>query len=126
MKTAVIAGLASTMFLGTVVPSDAADLKRMNDLGTCLAFSYVVNGLDGKVDVPADLLPGILALKDEFMFEASIHGLDDDTAQTYVVEQLIEQNRVRELKGIDEVREKYLELCAGIAESLADGTPSAQ
>lgn len=123
MNKALTVLMAAAISIGTAGASHAAGLKRMQDLGTCLAFSYVANGLDGKADVPADLLPGILAIKDEFMFEASINGLDDNAAQTYVVEQLTEQNRIRELKGLSDVRAKYLDLCTQVAESLASKTP---
>jgi hypothetical protein len=122
MRKAAIAFLAAAISLGAVGMLQAADPKRMQDVGSCLAFSYVNNGLDGQREVPKELLNGILALKDEFMFEASINGLDDNAAQTYVVEQLTEQNRVKELKGIEVVREKYLDLCAGIAEDMAAAT----
>ncbi|NTF17916.1 hypothetical protein G6L37_05835 [Agrobacterium rubi] len=119
MNKAVAALMAVAISATTAVSVSAADLTRMHDLGTCLAFSYVANGLDGKLEVPAELLPGIMAIKDEFMFEASINGLDDNAAQTYVVDQLTEQNRIKELKGIEAVREKHVELCTRVAESLA-------
>lgn len=122
MKKAIIAVMTAVISAGAVGTAHASDLKRMHDLGTCLAFSYVANDLDGKLDVPKDLLPGILAIKDEFMFEASINSLDDNAAQTYVVEQLTEQNKIRELKGIEAVREKYLDLCTEVAESLVSKT----
>jgi hypothetical protein len=122
MRYMLAASVATAIMISSAAMAQAADTKRMQDVGTCLAFSYVNNGLDGKREVPKELLNGILALKDEFMFEASINGLDDNAAQTYVVEQLTEQNRVKELKGIEVVREKYLDLCAGIAEDMAAAT----
>jgi hypothetical protein len=118
MRNVIAAALGAAILALSSVASPAADLQRMNDLGTCLAFSYVNAGLDGKREVPSDLLPGILALKDEFMFEASVNGLDDNAAQTYVVEQLTEQNRVKELKGPDAVKARYQDLCVGVAGSL--------
>ncbi len=119
MRHMLPAVIAAAIMTSSAATAQAADSQRMQDLGTCLAFSYVNNELDGKKEVPPELLNGILALKDEFMFEASINGLDDNAAQTYVVEQLTEQNRIKELKGIEAVREKYLDLCAGIAEVMA-------
>jgi hypothetical protein len=116
------ATVATAITISSAAMAQAADPKRMQDVGTCLAFSYVNNGLDGKRDVPDELMSGILALKDEFMFEASINGLDDNAAQTYVVEQLTDQNRIKQLKGIEAVREKYLDLCSGIAEGMAAAT----
>lgn len=118
MRNIAAAALGAAFLALSSAAAHAADPQRMHDLGACLAFSYINAELDGKRDVPSDLLPGILALKDEFMFEASINGLDDDAAQTLVVEQLTEQNRIKELKGLDAVRERYKDLCVGVAESL--------
>lgn len=106
------AGLVSTAAV-------AADRQRMENLGTCLAFAFVNGGLDGKKEVPEELLPGIMALKDEFLFEASINNLDDNTAQTYIVDQLTEQNKIKELKGIGAVRDKHLETCAALADTMS-------
>jgi hypothetical protein len=97
----------------------AADRQRMDDLATCLAFSFVKNGLDGVKDVPADLIPGILVIKDEFLFEASVNGLDDNAAQTLVVERLQEQNKIKEISGLNEVVSRYLPLCRSVGESLS-------
>jgi hypothetical protein len=116
MRQIIAAAVGSVILISS---AQAADTARLEDLGACLAFSYVNNNLDGKREVPADLLGGILAIKDEFMFEASMNGLDDNKAQTLVVEQLTEQNRIKELKGIEAVREKYLDLCISVADSLA-------
>lgn len=122
MRHMLTAAVTAAIMISSATMAAAADPRRMQDVGTCLAFSYVNNGLDGKRAVPDELLNGIVALKDEFMFEASINGLDDNAAQTYVVEQLTEQNRIKQLKGVEAVREKYLDLCAGIAEGLATAT----
>jgi hypothetical protein len=119
MRTAAI--MTAFVAFTAVTGAQAEDKGRMDELGACLAFSYIANGLDGRKDVPEELLPGILALKDEFMFEASINGLDDNAAHTLVVEHLAEQNRVRELKGMASVRERYLPLCSRVAEGLASG-----
>ena len=98
--------------------ASATDQQRLADLGTCLAFSYVNAGLDGQKDVPPDLVPGILAIKAEFMFEASLAGLDDNAAQTVVVEKLTEQNMLAHTKGIAAVKGMYLPLCRQVAQSL--------
>jgi hypothetical protein len=97
----------------------AADRQRMDDLARCLAFSFVKNGLDGVKDVPADLVPGIMAIKNEFLFEASVNGLDDNAAQTLVVERLQEQNKIKEINGLQEVVSRYLPLCRKVGESLS-------
>lgn len=116
MRTFILAAvLASAVSVG----ARAQDQQRMNDLATCLAFSFVRNGLDGVKDVPADLLPGIMAIKDEFLFEASINGLDDNAAQTLIVERLQDQNKLKEMNGLDEVSKRYLPLCRQVGESLS-------
>lgn len=114
------------MVLLSCQSAHAADQQRMKDLGTCLAFSYVNAGLDGKKDVPEDLLPGIMAIKDEYMFEATVNGLDDNAAQTFVVEQLAEQNRMSQEKGVDTVRAMYRPLCSDVAETLMGRTRQSQ
>lgn len=111
LAAAAVAAIASS--------ADAADHKRMDDLAACLAFSFVKNGLDGVKEVPADLLPGIMAIKEEFLFEASVNGLDDNAAQTLVVEQLQEQNKLKEINGLEDVTAKYLPLCRAVGESLS-------
>jgi hypothetical protein len=113
--------LAAAIGLSIFIPpamAQAPDTKRMEDLGTCLAFSYVNNGLDGKVDPPEELREGIVALRNEYVNEATWLSRDDNAAHTFVVEQLMEQNRIKELKGIEAVRSRYLKLCQEVGQSL--------
>lgn len=123
-KILIVAAVSAAALVSTTAM--AADRQRMEDLGKCLSFSFVNGGLDGMKEVPSDLLPGIMALKDEFLFEASINSLDDNAAQTYIVDQLTEQNKIKELKGIEAVRAEYLDLCTRVAESMIKSRPNVQ
>lgn len=111
--------IAAAVAFSAVASTAHSDDRRLDDLATCLAFAYVRNGLDGVKDVPVELVPGIMAIKEEFLFEASVSGLDDNAAQTMVVERLQEQNRLKEVNGADDVTTRYLPLCRQVAESLA-------
>jgi hypothetical protein len=119
----VIAAVTCASIIGiafTASSAQASGAKRLDDLATCLAFAFVKNDLDGVKEVPSELVPGIMAIKDEFLFEASVSSLDDNSAQTLVVERLLEMNKIKQASGIEEVSTRYLPLCREVGESLAE------
>ena len=113
LKIALLAALVS-------VPSmaSAADGARYLDLAKCMAFATVKGGLDGKKEIPADYAAAIAVLGEEYMFEASALGMNDDQAQTFVVTELVRQNRIKEEKGMDTLAAEVGPTCSALADSL--------
>lgn len=111
-------GLLFLLAAAVSTPVRADDKAQMNNLGTCLAFAYVRAGLDGQKTIPADLVAGLTALKDEYLFQASVLKLGDDEAQAYVVQALAEQNAVVSHEGVETLERTYGPLCNRIAEAL--------
>lgn len=121
LKPILLAAVAATAF--AVSPASSADEAPRNDarfrqLGDCMAFYAVAGGVDGKTQVDPALAATITALGSELMFEASVLGYDDDKAQTYVVNKLVERNTEVNEKGSAEMTASYGPMCSALAESL--------
>ncbi|MDW9481772.1 hypothetical protein GOB57_24290 [Sinorhizobium meliloti] len=101
--------------------ASAADGARYLDLAKCMAYATVKGGLDGKKPVAADYANVISMLGEEYMFEAAALGLDDDQAHTFVVNELVRQNRIKEEEGMDALAAELADTCAALAETLIDG-----
>ena len=110
--------LATLLILTTPTLSVAADGARYLDLAKCIAYATVKGGLDGKKEVPPDYAAVISVLGEEYMFEAGALGLNDDQAHTFVVTELMRQNRVKEEAGIEKLTEEVGPKCSSLADSL--------
>jgi hypothetical protein len=116
LKIAIAAAIA---LLPTL--ANAADGTRYLDLAKCMAFAAVKGGLDGKKPVPADYANVLSVLGEEYMFEASALGMDDDQAQTFVVNELTRQNRIKQEKGMDALTAELGDTCSALAGTLIGG-----
>lgn len=114
-KLAVLALLFSGAFVSA---GEAADTQRYNDLGVCMAFIAVDSGIDGKRDVDPSLGQTIAAIGAEFMFEATVLGYDDNTAQTFVVSKLQEMNLQVNEMGSAALKEEFGPKCKEVAISV--------
>jgi hypothetical protein len=114
MKRILLASLA--LCLATPVLADSR--AEMDNVATCLVFGYVRNGLDGKKEIPPDLVPGLAAFWDEFSFRASTNQLSEEDAQKLVVNKLVEMNTFKAEHGVTALEEKYGTLCQNIAGTL--------
>jgi hypothetical protein len=121
-KTAVA---AATFAVALTAPAivGAADGARYLDLAKCMAFATVKGGLDGKKEVPPEYAQVISLLGQEYMFEASALGLDDDQAHTFVVTELMRQNRVKEERGMDALTAEIGTTCSDLADTLIASSP---
>lgn len=107
-----------------VLPASAQDPAphsdaRFRQLGDCMAFFAVAGGLDGKKDVDPNLAQKIADMGTELMFEASILGYDDDKAQTYVVNRLVERNTEVNENGSDEMIANYGPMCTALSDQVS-------
>nr|WP_250808364.1 hypothetical protein [Neorhizobium tomejilense] len=111
---------AATLTTCLTIPSlaSSADGARYLDLAKCIAYATVKGGLDGKKDVPPEYAAVISLLGEEYMFEASALGLDDDQAHTFVVTELMRQNRVKEERGMETLTEEVGQTCSALADTL--------
>jgi Pyruvate/2-oxoacid:ferredoxin oxidoreductase gamma subunit len=98
--------------------ANAADGARYLDLAKCMTFATVKGGLDGKKPVPKDYADVISVLGEEYMFEATALGMDDNEAQTFIVNELIRQNRIKEEQGMDALTAELGETCSVLAGKL--------
>ena len=117
MRTTAIA----LAILTIAAPAVAADGPRYLDLAKCMAYATVKGGLDGKKEVPAQYATAISAMGEEYMFEAAALGLDDDQAHTFVVTELMRQNRIKEEMGMDALSAEVGATCSKLADSIIGG-----
>lgn len=117
LKSAITA--AAFLLLPTL--ASAADGTRYLDLAKCMTYATVKGGLDGKKPVPKDYADVISVLGEEYMFEAAALGMDDNEAQTFVVNELIRQNRIKEEKGMDALTAELGDTCSALAGQLIAG-----
>lgn len=115
--------MAFVSLASAAIPARAAgdaphDDARFRQLGDCMAYLAVAGGLDGKKDVDPALGAMISTLGTELMFEASVLGYNDDKAQTYVVNRLMERNTEANEKGTEEMKASYGPMCAALAASV--------
>jgi hypothetical protein len=115
MKSAILA----VLLLPTL--ANAADGGRYLDLAKCMAYATVKGGLDGKKPVPADYANVLSILGEEYMFEASALGMDDNQAHTFVVNELVRQNRIKEEGGIVALEAELGGTCSALAGKLISG-----
>lgn len=107
-----------------VASETSASPTRFSELGECLAFIAIESGVDGKKEVHEDVATTLSAMGSEFMFEASLMGLDDNTAHTFVVEKLVEMNLTANEQGSEAVRSQYGDKCRDVAISVVSDLPS--
>jgi hypothetical protein len=100
----------------------AADGNRYLNLAQCMAYAAVKGGLDGKKAIPTPYAKMISALGEEYMFEASALGMDDDQAQTFVVNELTRQNRIKQEKGLQALADELGDTCSALADTLIGGS----
>lgn len=113
LKTILVAALVALP-----VTASAADSARYLDLAKCISFATVKGGLDGKKEIPADYAAVISVLGEEYMFEASALGMSDDQAHTFVVTELMRQNRMKEEKGMDALTAEVGATCSALADTF--------
>jgi len=104
--------------------AQSADESRYKELGTCMAYVAVINDLDGKRQVEAEAGSALAALGNEFMFEASLLGYDDNQAHTYVVEELVRLNMQSREFGAQAVEAEHGGHCRALMSALKDGDAS--
>ncbi len=99
-------------------PALAGGDVELQNVGSCLAFAVVRADLDGKKGIPDEMLPGLNALKDEFMFRATASKLSEEEAQKIIVKALVDQNTLKSEKGVQALDDAYGQLCRNIAATL--------
>ena len=114
LKSAII--VSASLFLPTL--AQATDGSRYLDLSQCMAYATVKGGLDGKKDPPREYADVISALGDEYMIEASMLGMDDNQAHTFVVNELMRQNRIKEEEGMDALHAELKEKCSALLQEI--------
>ena len=110
--------IAIALFMSTTAPSQAADTDRYLSLAKCMAYAAVKGGVDGKKEIPADYAAVISLLGEEYMFEATALGLSDDQAHTFVVNELMRQNKMAAERGMDALNTEMKATCAAIADEF--------
>lgn len=113
LKSAIV---AAALFLPTL--ANASDGARYLNLSQCMAYAAVKGGLDGKKEPPREYADVIAALGEEYMVEASMLGMDDNQAHTFVVNELIRQNRIKEEEGIDALHAELKEKCSALLQEI--------
>lgn len=112
-------GLIGAAFTCLATSPAWADAKvEMENVGSCLAYAFVRNGFDGKNEIPAEKLPGLNALKDEYMFRSASVGLSEEDAQKFVVNALVQQNSLKAEHGVEALDAQFQVLCTNIASTL--------
>lgn len=112
-KSAIVAAIV-------MLPSfaNAADGDRYLNLAKCMAYATVKGDLDGKKPVPTDYAAVISVIGEEYMFEASALGMTDDQAHTFVVNELMRQNRIKQEQGMAVLTGEVGDTCSALAETL--------
>jgi hypothetical protein len=110
--------IPTILALAIASPALADGDAELQNVGSCLAFAVVRADLDGKADIPADMLPGLNALKDEFMFRATAAKLQEEEAQKIIVKALVDQNSYKAEHGLAALEGAYGTLCKNIAATL--------
>lgn len=115
-KNILFMGIIFALVASKPALADSGD--ELKNVGSCLAYAFIRADLDGKKEIPHALLPGLNALKDEFMFRASAANLSEEDAQKLVVQALVDQNAFKAEKGAVALDEEYGTLCQNIAATL--------
>ena len=89
------------------------------NLAKCISYATVKGGLDGSKAVPRDYAVTIAALTEEYMFEASVLGFDDNMAHTFVVNELTRQNRIKNINGIEALTAEVGPVCRQLAANFS-------
>lgn len=114
LKSAIV--VVAAFLLPTL--ANAADGARYLSLSQCMAYAAVKGGLDGKKDPPREYADVISALGDEYMIESSMLGMDDNQAHTFVVNELMRQNRIKEEEGMDTLHAALKEKCSALLQEI--------
>lgn len=110
---------AASITVSAIAPLAAADGEaRYEALARCMAYFAVAAGMDGNSDVAPEAAARIVAIRDEFMFEASLLGHSDAVAHTFVVERLVEINRAVAEAGPAAVAAEHAPSCDILSASL--------
>lgn len=118
MKTIML--LTAALIAGTPAMAE----ERYEELASCIAYFAIENGVDGKSAVDDETSDVIAGMVNEFMFEASVKGVDDDTAHTAIVDELVLMNMVVREGGTQLLTQRYQTTCDKVISEIKGGDPS--
>ena len=99
----------------------ALDGDHYLNLATCISYASIKGDIGNKKPIPRDYAITISTLTEEYMFEAEVLGFDDNQAHTFIVNELMRQNRIKEEKGIETLTKEVGPTCKALARLFTGG-----